>query len=80
MGKKFCCTDKMNMYEMCTYCYNAFFTDPDFEFEMFEDYKTEPQVSSSILKCECGGGAIANNTHSAWCPMFIDDGDYYGTD
>lgn len=68
--KKFCCSDKMNMYEMCAYCYNAFFTDPDFQIEMYDDYGFEP-MNTTELKCECGGSKVADNTHSAWCPKFI---------
>lgn len=70
----------MNFYEMCSYCYNAYFSDPDFEMQMHEDYQREPQVSSPAKACECGGSKISDATHSAWCPLFHDDGGYYGTD
>jgi hypothetical protein len=70
--KVFCCADKYNLYEMCSHCYNSYFSDPEFEAAMhdayWDDYGTKP---SPELKCECGGGAIANNTHSSWCPKFI---------
>ncbi|NDG29301.1 hypothetical protein EB118_04260 [bacterium] len=60
------------MYEMCESCYNAYFSDPDFEAAMHEAYWNEQDNRvSNQLKCECGGGAVANNTHSAWCPKFI---------
>jgi len=70
--KEFCCLDKLAMYEMCEKCYDAFFSDPDFQIQMFEDYGLEPMVSSSssMEVCECGGGAVASNTHSAWCPRY----------
>lgn len=80
MNKQFCCLDKLNFYEMCSYCYNAYFTDPDFEVQMYEDYKSEPKVSSANAKCECGGSSVSDVTHSVWCPLFRDDGGYYGTD
>lgn len=71
-SKKFCCADKANMYEMCSYCYNAFFTDPEFEAAMYEDYWSEPRVSSSSsLVCECGSEAAGGTTHSDWCPKGI---------
>lgn len=68
------------MYEMCSYCYNAFFTDPDFEQELYDTYWEEQNVSSStsVKICECGGNVVANNTHSSWCPLFEEE--YYGTD
>lgn len=70
--KAFCCADKFNMYEMCVRCYNAYFSDPDFEAAMHEAYWAE-QDNHVIgeLKCECGGESVANNTHSSWCPKFI---------
>lgn len=81
MGKKFCCLDKMNFYEMCSYCYNAYFSDPNFEAAMHDAYWDEEDNKMHSTKvCECGGGKIANNTHSAWCPMFDNGDDYYGTD
>lgn len=68
--KPYCCVNKMNMHELCAYCYNAFFSDEDFQIQMFDDYGLEP-LSKQELRCECGGSAVANNTHSAWCPKFI---------
>lgn len=79
-NKKFCCLDKTNFYEMCVACYNAYFTDPNFEAQMHDDYWSETQTAPSNGPCECGGSAVADNTHSAWCPKFQDDGNYYGTD
>ena len=68
--KKFCCTDKMNMYEMCVTCYNAFFSDPDFQIEMYEHIESEPRVSSPATVCECGGESTGDNLHSHWCPKW----------
>lgn len=71
-NKTFCCLDKLELHSMCTRCYEAFFSDPDFQIQMFDDYGLEPMVSSSssMEVCECGGGAVAANTHSAWCPKW----------
>ncbi len=70
--KIFCCADKMNMYEMCINCYNAYFSDPDFEAAMHAAYWAEQDNHTNYeLRCECGGSKIADNTHSAWCPKFI---------
>lgn len=69
------------MYEMCMDCYNAYFSDPDFEAAMHEAYWNERDNTAQISnKCECGGGSISDNTHSDWCPLFVDSNDYYGTD
>lgn len=79
MSKKFCCLDKMNFYEMCSHCYNAYFTDPDFESALHEGYWVEQDNKMTKRKgCECGGNAVADNTHSPWCPKYEDDS--YGTD
>lgn len=70
---KYCCLDKTNFYEMCMNCYNAYFTDPDFEaamFEYFENWHNEPKVSSATI-CECGSEAAGGTTHSHWCPKGI---------
>lgn len=70
--KVFCCADKVNMYEMCVKCYNAYFSDPDFEAAMHEAYWADIDNQSRYeLRCECGGSKVADNTHSAWCPRFI---------
>lgn len=66
-GKKFCCVTKTNFYEMCIDCYNAYFSDPDFEMAMYEAWENEPKVSSSTV-CECGSEAAGGTTHSHWCP------------
>ncbi len=70
--KKFCCADKFNMYEMCNNCYNAFFTDPEFQVQFYENYENEPRVTSSMSfeVCECGSEASGGTTHSDWCPKF----------
>lgn len=70
--KIFCCADKFNMYEMCRDCYNAYFSDPDFEAAMHEAYWNEKDnTMHGGIKCECGGSIVGNNTHSDWCPKFI---------
>lgn len=60
------------MYEMCRTCYDAFFSDPEFQIEMYEDYGFEPMISSSssTAACECGSEAAGGTTHSHWCPKF----------
>lgn len=70
--KDYCCLEKWSMDEMCKRCYEAYFSDPAFQMAMFDDYGLEPMLSSSSSMeiCECGGGAIAANTHSAWCPRY----------
>jgi hypothetical protein len=68
---KFCCVDKVNLYELCTNCYNAFFNDPSFTDamrEVWETWETEPRVSSSSSICECGSESAGGTTHSHWCP------------
>ncbi|NBU33846.1 hypothetical protein EBZ38_03375 [bacterium] len=73
--RKFCCAGKYNMYEMCSYCYNAYFSDPDFEAAMHEAYWAEHdnKYKREELKCECGGESVSDNTHSSWCPKFRGD-------
>jgi hypothetical protein len=70
--KEFCCINKLELHTLCALCYEAFFSDPDFQIQMFDDYGLEPMVSSSssMEVCECGGGSVAANTHSAWCPKW----------
>lgn len=81
MSKQFCCLDKTNFYEMCSHCYNAYFSDPEFEAALHDAYWTEQDNKAQVVKaCECGGSSVADNTHSAWCPKFVDDNNYYGTD
>lgn len=72
---RYCCVNKIEMNQLCTKCYNAFFSDPEFQIQMFDDYGLEPINPSSMSSavCECGGGAIADNTHSPWCPKFRKD-------
>ena len=64
---KYCCLDKWNFYEMCSHCYNAYFTDPGFEQALYENWHQEPRVSSSNV-CECGSEKAGGTTHSHWCP------------
>jgi len=68
----YCCLNTLDMSKMCKRCYEAFFSDPEYQIQMFEGYGLEPMVSasSSMEVCECGGGAVAANTHSDWCPKF----------
>jgi len=48
---------------------------------MHDAYWTEQDNKAQNVKaCECGGSSVADNTHSAWCPKFVDDNNYYGTD
>lgn len=66
---KYCCLDKWNFYEMCSYCYNAYFSDPSFEEALRENWHEEPKVSSSSSSmCECGSEKAGGTTHSHWCP------------
>ena len=69
--KEFCCLGKMNMYEMCMDCYNAYFSDPDFEAAMHEAYWNEKDIyANTENKCECGSEASGGTTHSHWCPKW----------
>jgi hypothetical protein len=66
---KFCCSDKYNLYEMCLSCYNAYFTDPEFEAAMHDSYWNEQDIKYiGGAKCECGGESTGENLHSHWCP------------
>lgn len=71
----------MNFYEMCSHCYNAYFTDPEFEAALHEAYWTEEDNKVTVkVECECGGSSVSDNTHSSWCPKFNNIDEYYGTD
>lgn len=70
--KKFCCTNKMNLYEFCASCYDAYFSDPNFKvaWDEYDEYLLAPQINYSSLEavCECGSEASGGTTHSHWCP------------
>jgi len=69
--KIFCCVDKVNMYEMCGRCYNAYFSDPEFEAAMHDAYWAEADNKMHTeVKCECGGESTGDNLHSHWCPKW----------
>lgn len=65
---KFCCSDKMNMYELCAKCYQAFFSDPDFLPDWLAKDEYLDGVSPKFAICECGSEASGGTTHSHWCP------------
>lgn len=74
--KKFCCANKMNLYEFCANCYDAYFTDPNFvlpgdAYDEYLDGIAPTQINySDFAKCECGSEASGGTTHSHWCPKW----------
>ena len=65
---KYCCAGKTNLYEMCAYCYNSFFADPDafVPQDEYDSYHDAGIFTPPV--CECGSDAAGGTTHSHWCP------------
>jgi len=67
----YCCLNTLDMSKMCKRCYEAFFSDPEYQIQMVDGYGLEPMVSSSSMAaCECGSEASGGTTHSHWCPKY----------